>query len=112
MIIGILMLGISSSFGTFISIISKSDMKANIVASSAAIFFSLLGGTFVPYEQMPGIIKGISIFSPVRWLLTITRSMEQGIQIGNHGESYIILAGFIVFFYFSSLASLCRKTNC
>ena len=105
-IIGTLIVGISSAFGTFISVTCKSDMKANITASSIAMFCSAIGGNFVPYVQMPNIMKSISVFSPVRWILTITQSMEQGIQMGNHPVPYIISVGFIVLLCISALASI------
>ncbi len=105
-IIGTLIVGISSAFGTFITILSKSDMKANVTASSIAILWSILGGTFIPYEQMPSIVKVISIFSPVRWIIDITQSMEQRIQPANHAAPYLIFVGFIAFLYMSSLVSI------
>lgn len=104
--IGILIVGISSAFGTFITVLCKSDMKANVTASCIAILWSMLGGTFIPYEQMPSIIKVISIFSPVRWIIDITQSLEQGVLPINHAAPYLIIVGFMIFLYISSLVSI------
>lgn len=65
-------LGISvftTAYGVFFSRICKTEMAANLMASSAAIVLSLLGGTFVAVERMPAFLQAISVISPVRWLL-------------------------------------------
>ena len=49
----------------------KREMTANLMASSLAVIFSILGGTFVAVEQMPDLLQKISMFSPVRWILVL-----------------------------------------
>lgn len=93
----------AASFGTFITAVSKSDMKANITASGAATFLSIIGGAFVPYENMPGILKAVSIISPIRWMMEISSSLEQGISAWNNAVPYAVLTGFIFILYLLSI---------
>ncbi len=51
--------------------VSKSDMSANISASSFAVILSLLGGTFVAVENMPKVFQLMSFVSPIRWIIQI-----------------------------------------
>lgn len=64
----IFMAAVASAFGVGIASILKSELRANITASSIVAILSLFGGTFIPIEQMPELFKFISIISPIRWL--------------------------------------------
>lgn len=109
LIISSIIVGAATSFGMCITLLSNSDMKANIAASSIAILFSIIGGTFVPYERMPGILKVISMVSPVRWIIEIAKSMEQSISTWKHSIPYIIMLGFILLLYSFSFIQIYRK---
>lgn len=52
-------------------LLCKREMTANIMASSLAAILSILGGSFVPIEEMPLLMQKISILSPMRWLLEL-----------------------------------------
>lgn len=62
------MAGVASVFGVGVASFFKSELSANITASSIVVILSLLGGTFVSIEQMPELLKCVSIISPIRWL--------------------------------------------
>ena len=62
------MTAVASIFGVGIASFLKSELSANITASSIVVILSLLGGTFVSISQMPEILKCISVISPIRWL--------------------------------------------
>jgi ABC-2 type transporter len=64
----VFMAAVASAFGVGVASILKSELHANITASSTVAILSLLGGTFVPIGQMPELFKFISIISPIRWL--------------------------------------------
>ena len=64
----VFMATVASAFGVSVASILKSELHANIMASSTVAILSLLGGTFVPIGQMPELFKLISIISPIRWL--------------------------------------------
>jgi ABC-2 type transport system permease protein len=70
---GVLIAGIATIFSTIICLGSKSEMQANITASSLAAVMSLLGGTFVAIESMPRLLQMISMASPIRWIVELTR---------------------------------------
>ncbi|WMJ89916.1 ABC transporter permease [Anaerocolumna sp. MB42-C2] len=62
---------IACLYAAFICGVSKSDMNANISASSLAVILSLLGGTFVAVENMPKVFQIMSFLSPIRWVIQI-----------------------------------------
>lgn len=64
---------IASVFSTLISLGSKSEVQANITASALTALLSLLGGTFVAVEAMPGLLRILSSASPVRWVIELLR---------------------------------------
>lgn len=64
----VFMATVASAFGVLIAAILKSELHANILASSTIAILSLLGGTFVPVAQMPEALQILSILSPIRWL--------------------------------------------
>lgn len=61
----------STVISTLVSLSSKSEMHANITTSSIAAVSSILGGSFVAVEAMPGLLRTLSILSPVRWILEL-----------------------------------------
>ncbi|HEX3021399.1 MAG TPA: ABC transporter permease [Lachnospiraceae bacterium] len=62
---------VTSLFAILFTLISKSDMQANLCSSAFSVIMMLLGGTFVPIESMPKIFRVISVISPVRWILNL-----------------------------------------
>jgi ABC-2 type transport system permease protein len=61
----------SSIYAIAICTLSKSEVSANIMASSMAGIFAILGGTFVAVEAMPGILRVLSLVSPIRWVVEL-----------------------------------------
>lgn len=51
--------------------LSKSDLRANLTASSVAIILSLLAGTFVSTEHMPKIMQTLQLINPISWILNL-----------------------------------------
>jgi len=78
LIISFIIVLIATAFGIFISYISRSEMKANIIAACITVLFSLLGGSFVSIEKMPFLFQKISAVSPTRWIIEMTKNIEQG----------------------------------
>ncbi|MBH1939836.1 ABC transporter permease [Mobilitalea sibirica] len=64
---------ISVVFSILVSLFSKSEVQANITASSLAAVLSLLGGAFVAIESMPKLLQILSTISPVRWMIELTK---------------------------------------
>jgi len=109
LILGLIIISVATAYGTFISIISSSEMKANITASSITVLLAIMGGTFVPVDHMPKILKTISVVSPVRWIIEITQSMENNIGVLSHFIPYLILVSGTVLLYF--ITAILLKKN-
>jgi ABC-type multidrug transport system permease subunit len=54
-------------FGMIIGSLSGTHNQAAMVGSILVIILSALGGLFMPVYMMPGSLKAISMFSPIRW---------------------------------------------
>ncbi len=63
----------SGIYAITICTLSKSEISANIIASSMAGIFAILGGTFVAVEAMPGLLRALSLVSPMRWIVELLR---------------------------------------
>jgi hypothetical protein len=61
----------SSIYAIIICSLSKSEVSANIMASSMAGIFAILGGSFVAVEAMPGLLRAFSLASPIRWVVEL-----------------------------------------
>lgn len=64
---------ISVVFSTVICQAGKSEVQANVMASSLTALFSILGGTFVAVEAMPSLLRLLSFVSPIRWAVELVR---------------------------------------
>lgn len=71
----VLIAGIAVLFSTLICLGCKSEVQANITASSLAAILSLVGGTFITVGSMPGLLKILSYASPIRWILGLYHIM-------------------------------------
>lgn len=59
---------VTASFGVGITAVCKKEVSANISASAVAVLCSVMGGTFVAVENMPGVLSVIGSMSPVYWI--------------------------------------------
>lgn len=92
-IIGVVIAIISTSIATLVTVMSNSELKASLLASSIALIMALLGGGFLPIEKMPNMLKFISNISITRWIIDLTSLMENGV---NYRDSFIIIAFIIL----------------
>ncbi|BCJ93760.1 membrane protein [Anaerocolumna cellulosilytica] len=109
LLLGIWLSGLAASFATWIASLFKNDMYANQSSSGIVLLFSLTGGTFISYQQMPDLLQHISIVSPIRWFLESVTNVEQGASGLFNNYSLLILTIFIVLFLF--LAITCTNYN-
>jgi ABC-2 type transport system permease protein len=70
-ILAVAIAGLATLSSVMICMISKSEVQAGVLASSAAVLMSLLGGTFVAVESMPWLLRMISYASPMRWVVEL-----------------------------------------
>lgn len=93
---GVWLSGIATAFGTFFSSIFHKQMYANLFAAFIALILSLIGGTFIAYENMPAMLQKISVISPLRWFIDITKNMENGLGWFENIQQVVILSVMIL----------------
>ncbi|MEG1409145.1 MAG: ABC transporter permease [Terrisporobacter sp.] len=101
--IGFIMSVMASSIATFITVISKGELQASLLASSIALIIALFGGSFLPIEKMPEVLKFISNISITKWILELTYFIEKGIY---YEGSLFIVVGIIVLSMITIYASI------
>ena len=62
---------VSTSVGVIVTSICKSELSANLIASSVAVLLGLLGGGFIPISKMPYALQVFANVNPVNWIIRI-----------------------------------------
>jgi ABC-2 type transport system permease protein len=63
--------------GIFISTITTTQQQAMFVAWFLMVFMLLMGGFFIPIENMPQLLQKITYLNPMRYFLSILRDIFQ-----------------------------------
>jgi ABC-2 type transport system permease protein len=61
--------------GIFASTVSKTQQQAMFIAWFFAVFAILLSGFFIPIENMPEWVQGITYLNPLRYFIVIIREI-------------------------------------
>lgn len=64
----------TSCIGIFLNSYFSNDLYANLSAAFLALLFSLFGGTFIAYPNMPSLFQVLGRFSPVKWFINLINS--------------------------------------
>lgn len=64
----------TSCIGIFLNSYFSNDLYANLSAAFLSFLFSLFGGTFIAYPNMPSLFQVLGRFSPVKWFINIINS--------------------------------------
>ncbi|RDY24368.1 hypothetical protein CHF27_003155 [Romboutsia maritimum] len=99
-ILGIIISIIAASISILVTVISNSELQASLLASSISLIMALFGGTFLPIDKMPHMLKFISNISITKWIIELTSSIQKGIVYGNNMiiiTFIIVMSSFIVF---------------
>ncbi len=64
---------VTTIYATILCLLCKSDVQANITASSLASILSIIGGTFIAISNMPPVLQYVSVISPIRWVLELSK---------------------------------------
>lgn len=84
--------------------------QAQASAPAVILFFSMLGGSMIPFDSLPSVMQKIAVISPVYWgiqgLLAITVHKSGWIQLL---KSMMILSSIAVVFISSSFVFYYRK---
>ncbi|MGL5353455.1 MAG: ABC transporter permease, partial [Clostridium sp.] len=70
---------IATSLSALIVCLSENELQASIVASVIALIMSLLGGSFLPLDKMPTLLKYISNFTITKWLIVFIEKLQNGL---------------------------------
>ncbi|MGL5715139.1 MAG: ABC transporter permease [Paraclostridium sp.] len=101
-VLGVIISIIAASISILVTVISKSELQASLLASSISLIMALFGGAFLPIEKMPDMLKFISDFSITKWIIELTSLIQKGIAYENN---MIIIALIIVISSFIVLVS-------
>ncbi|MFJ7724947.1 ABC transporter permease [Neobacillus sp. NPDC097160] len=99
---------VTVSFGVAISSISKNIIQACLIGICLVAPLAMLGGAYFPLEFAPDIIKTLSNFTPVSWVITGIEKLLQGQSLFALGKEVLIL---IVFSFIFFLLGTFRKAD-
>ncbi|WP_066070072.1 ABC transporter permease [Neobacillus soli] len=90
---------VTVAFGVAISSISKNIIQACLIGICLVAPLAMLGGAYFPLEFAPDIIKTLSNFTPVSWVITGIEKLLQGQSLFSLGKELLILILFAIIFF-------------
>lgn len=84
-----------------IAVHASSQRAANVTGNLVVFPLSLLGGSFFPFEMMPGWMASIGRFTPNGWAVTQFKAFVDGSAHAKDfaiGAAYMAVAGSVFFF--------------
>ncbi len=107
---GLILVLVTTTFGTLISCIFKKELYANLFAGSISIILSLLGGTFIVYDKMPKGMQILSNITPVRWIITCVTWFQYKTS-GGTNPIFVLLLFSALFSISAAVFSKIQKVN-
>lgn len=89
--------------GIFISTLTDTQQQAMFFSWFVMVFMILLSGLFVPIQNMPPLIRKITLLNPMRHFLSLTRD----VMIKGAGLKYLYREALALFVYGISIISFC-----
>jgi len=86
--------------GIFISTVGRSQQQAMFIAWFFMVFMIMLGGFFIPIENMPSAIQKLTYLNPMRYSIQIVRDIfQKGSSLRFLAKDVIPMAvfGFLIF---------------
>ncbi|EKN71707.1 ABC-2 type transporter [Neobacillus bataviensis LMG 21833] len=90
---------VTVSFGVAISSISKNIIQACLIGICLVAPLAMLGGAYFPLEFAPDIIKSLSNFTPVSWVITGIENLLHGQSLFSLGKEVLVLIVFSLIFF-------------
>lgn len=84
------------STAAIVASVAKTAEQASAYGSMVAVVLGLVGGSFFPLSQSPGLIGSLSYISPHRWILEGFRGVSYGDPVTSLGTPIIALIMFIL----------------
>ncbi len=70
--------------GTFVSTITDSQQQAFFVSWFFMVFMIMMGGLFIPIENMPDILQKLTYLNPMRYFMSLVREIFQKGALFSH----------------------------
>ncbi|GEM_PF-1892115 len=96
------------SFGVAVSSISKSILQACLIGICLIEPISMLGGAYGPLDWAPDIVRTISQFTPVYWVMDGIDQLLHGQTLLGLGKQVVMIILFAIIFF---LSGTIRKTD-
>lgn len=96
------------SFGVAVSSISKSILQACLIGICLIEPISMLGGAYGPLDWAPDVVKTISQFTPVYWVMDGIDQLLHGESLLGLGKEAVMIVLFAIIFF---LLGTIRKTD-
>ncbi|NNU78017.1 ABC transporter permease [Clostridium estertheticum] len=77
--IGLTIAIIATSLSCLIVNLCKTELQASLIASVVSVIMSLLGGSFLPLDKMPTLLKYVSNATITKWLVIFIEKIQQGV---------------------------------
>lgn len=100
--IGLMITLMATAFGTFMAVLFDHELYANLFSSVIALIFSLFGGTFIAYTNMPPTMQHLSIISPTRWVIVMANRLNNGWSLSGQLPYLLLCIAFVVIAFFLS----------
>ncbi len=82
LVIGLTIAIIASSLSCLIVNLCKTELQASLIASVVSVIMSLLGGSFLPLDKMPTVLKYVSNVTITKWLIIFIGKIQIGVFTG------------------------------
>lgn len=107
---GLLLVLVTTTFGTFLGCLFKKELYANLFAGSISLILSLIGGTFIIYDKMPKGLQILSTITPNRWIIKSVDLMDKG-TANSINPSIVLIIFSLVFSLGAALANKISKVE-
>ncbi len=98
--------------GIFISTVTRSQQQAMFVAWFFMVFMIIMGGVFIPIENMPAGLQKLTYLDPMRYFVSIVRDIfQKGSSLGFLLKDVIPMAAFGLLIFSASVARFQKRVG-
>jgi ABC-2 type transport system permease protein len=98
--------------GIFISTVTRSQQQAMFVAWFFMVFMIIMGGVFIPIENMPAGLQKVTYLDPMRYFVSIVRDIfQKGSSLRFLLRDVIPMAAFGLIIFSASVARFRKRVG-
>ena len=98
--------------GIFISTVTRSQQQAMFVAWFFMVFMIIMGGVFIPIENMPAGLQKLTYLDPMRYFVSIVRDIfQKGSSLRFLLKDVIPMAAFGLLIFSASVARFQKRVG-